>query len=231
MTARVGAVCGLAAEAECLEFFPSDQRPSVRVAGASAARAHAAATRLVAEGCTALISFGVAGGLDPELASGTIVIAEAVIAQDGRKWATSGSWRQAVHRSLATHSRVVTGPIAGRNTALVSPEAKAMARSRTGAVAVDMESHGVAAAAADAELPFLILRAIADPAGRAIPEWITDTLAADGTVIPQKIAGRLFARPWTVWTLIGLARENGRALRGLRTVARRLGPDLALPER
>lgn len=231
MTGKVGVICGLAAEAECLELFSSDSRPSLRVAGASVARAHAAAKELIAEGCIGLVSFGVAGGLDPSLAAGTIVLASAVVADDGQTWSVDVPWQRSVRDSIANHVPATIGVIAGQDRALTSREAKESARRMTGAVAVDMESHGVAVVAAEAGLPFLVVRAIADPATRAIPEWIANAVAPDGTVIPQRIAGRLFARPWTVWTLIGLARENGRALRNLRATMGYIGGKFSWPDR
>ena len=66
------------------------------------------------------------------------------------------------------------------------------------------------------------------PATRAIPPWVMDAILPDGGLAPEKIARALLPRPWMVWGLIGLARDNGRALRALGRVAARLGPGLGL---
>jgi len=60
------------------------------------------------------------------------------------------------------------------------PERKAGLFHTTGAIAVDLESHLVAQAAARAGRPFLILRAIADPASRSLPPAAVNGLDSDG---------------------------------------------------
>ena len=73
-SATVGVVTGSWVEARCL------RRQDVRVAcsGGSAERARSEAARLVAEGAAALVSFGLAGGLAPELRPGDLLLPETV---------------------------------------------------------------------------------------------------------------------------------------------------------
>ncbi|MEK7244619.1 MAG: hypothetical protein AAB223_01210 [Pseudomonadota bacterium] len=225
---RLGVITGLAAEADILLEFPSERAPRVEIAGASGARAEAAATRLLAGGCEAILSFGVAGGLDPALAPGTVVIADSIVAADGRRWPTDARWRDAVRRALAGAVPLAAGAIAGSDAPLLTAAAKMDLAGRTGTVAVDMESHGVARAAALSGAPFLAIRAVADGASRAIPPWVMDAILPDGGLAPEKIARALLPKPWQVWGLIGLARDNACALGALRRVALRLGPGLGL---
>ena len=225
---RIGIITGLAAEAEILEAFPLERRPIVAVAGASGARAETAALRLLAGGCEAILSFGVAGGLDPALAPGTLVIADAIVGTDGRRHPTDPAWREAARRALEGSGPLAVGAIFGSDSPLLTVDAKSECAARTGAVAVDMESHGAAKAAARSGAPFLAIRAVADGASRAIPPWVMDAILPDGGLAPEKIARALLPRPWMVWGLIGLARDNGRAIKSLRRVAARLGPGLGL---
>jgi hypothetical protein len=51
----------------------------VEVGGGTPAGAEAAGARAVARGARGLVSFGFAGGLDPALAAGALVVAEAVL--------------------------------------------------------------------------------------------------------------------------------------------------------
>lgn len=224
----LGVITGLAAEADILLEFPSARAPMVEIAGASGARAEAAALRLLAEGCEAILSFGVAGGLDPALAPGTVVIAEVIVGADGRRFPADAAWRDAVKSALAGTVPLAEGAIAGSDAPLLTAEAKKEFAVRTGAVAVDMESHGAAKAAALKGAPFLAIRAVADRASRTIPPWVMDAVLPDGGLAPDKIARALLPKPWMVWGLIGLARDNGRALHTLRRVASRLGPGLGL---
>ncbi len=220
---RLGIITGLASEADCLSGIPVDRRPLVKSAGASTEGARRVARALLSRGCTRLLSFGTAGGLAPDLGPGALVIAEAVIAPDGRRFATDAPWRDGLRAALAGETDIRVAALAGSEQAVTTPAAKRRLRESTGAAAVDMESLGVAEVASQADVPFLALRAIADPAARAIPPWVMKAVLEDGGIDPMGIIRPLLARPWTVWALIGLARENGKALAALRGVALRVG--------
>ena len=209
----LGVVTGLKAEADCVAAVGV---AGVFSAGGSARRAHEGALALVDRGAGALLSFGVGGGLDPALAAGELVLADAVIAPDGRRFATDPAWRERLRR---LHLSLSVGSIAGSERMLHGPDAKAALRAATGAALVDMESHGVAAAAAARRLPFMAIRAVADPAGRAVPWCARAGLSADGRTRPLPVLGRLCLRPWELPALITLARETARALESLRRLA------------
>ena len=223
---RPGVITGLLSEAECLTELLADRRPAVKCAGIGAKRARNAAQTLLSQGCDGLVSFGVAGGLDPKLMPGSIVIADAVTAPDGRRIATDTAWAEGLANVIGGRMAVACGPIAGSDTVIASAAGKRELRDSTGAAAVDMESHGIGEVAAAAGIRFLAVRAIADPAARAIPPWVLKGVAEDGGLRPAAVIAPLLARPWMVWALIGLARENGKALRSLRRVAALGGPRL-----
>lgn len=225
---RLGVITGLASEADCLSEIPVDRRPLVESAGASPEGARRVARALLSRGCTGLLSFGTAGGLDPDLGPGALVLAEAVVAPDGGRFATDAPWRDRLRAALSGEADMAVATLAGSGHAVSTPAAKRRLRETTGAAAVDMESLGVAEVAAQADVPFLALRAVADPAARAIPPWVMKAVLADGSIAPEAIIRPLLVRPWTVWALIGLARENGRALAALRRVASRAGAGFGL---
>ncbi len=225
---RVGVITGLVAEAEILESFPAEVRPAFAAAGASAVRAEAAALGLLDRGCAAILSFGVAGGLDPALAAGTIVIADSVVGWDGRRHPTDPAWREAARRALQDSGPVAVGAIFGADAPLITRDAKKECAARTGAVAVDMESHGAVRSAVGKGAPFLAIRAVADDASRTIPAWVMDAILPDGGLAPDVILRALLPKPWMVWGLLGLARDQARAVKALRRVVARLGPGLGL---
>src|SRR5712671_6734446 len=116
----------------------------------------------------AVISFGVAGGLDPSLKSGDVVVATEVMAGDSRWLAGLALSEELIAGSGLGRRRVVQGGLAGVEKVVAAQAGKAALHLETGAIAVDMESHIAAAYAAEAGLPFAALRVVSDPAGRAL---------------------------------------------------------------
>ena len=114
-----------------------------------------------------IISFGIAGGLDPSLRPGDLVVANEVMAADDR-WATAATLSETlVEGTNIGRRKIVGGTIVGAEEVILHPRDKIQLHKETGATAVDMESHIAAAYAASVGLPFAALRVINDPASRA----------------------------------------------------------------
>jgi len=175
----------------------------------------------------AVISFGIAGGLDPDLAPGDVVIGTAVIVGDGaagRRLPCDPAIVAAHAERLATRGRrVVTADVAGVETAILTTAAKATLRARTGAAIVDMESHVAAAFAARRGLPFAILRVVCDPAERALPAFAAAALKPNGDPDISAVLAALMRREARVGELVRLARDSGEAFRGLSRARALLG--------
>jgi adenosylhomocysteine nucleosidase len=221
--AVVAVVTGMRAEARCLRAH------DVRVAcsGGSAERARAEAARLVAEGAAALVSFGLAGGLAPVLRPGDLLLPETVISPDGRLTPTDVGWRERLKLRLETGGlRAEGGWLAGSERVVATVGDKRALCALTGAAAVDMESHEVAAVAAATDRPFVVIRAIADPHDRVIPQAALETLRPDGRVRLRATLGGLFRQPGQLLALLRLGRDTAVALATLRRVAAVAGPRL-----
>jgi hypothetical protein len=105
----------------------------------------------ISAGCRSIISFGVAGGLAPDLVPGDCVVASAIIDYTALR-PTDPLWS----RKLAdTIPGALHGPIVGINSVVSDPADKSRLRTLTGAVAVDMESHLVGRLAASHSSPLL----------------------------------------------------------------------------
>src|SRR6202165_5972340 len=92
-----------------------------------------------------VISFGVAGGLDPSLKSGDVVVATEVLAGDTR-WLAGLALNEEMIASVALgRRRIVRGGLAGVEQVVAARAGKGAVRCGTGAAAVDMESHIAAA--------------------------------------------------------------------------------------
>ena len=163
-----------------------------------------------------VISFGVAGGLDPSLRSGDVVVATEVLAGDTR-WLAGLSLNEELIASVAMgRRRVVRGGLAGVEEVVVARDSKAALRSETGAAAVDMESHIAAAYAAEAGLPFAALRVISDPASRALPELARSAVKPNGDIDLRKVLRGLARNPMSLRALVSTGIDFNRALRSLR---------------
>jgi adenosylhomocysteine nucleosidase len=163
-----------------------------------------------------VISFGIAGGLDPTLRSGDVVVATEVLSGDTR-WLAGLALNEELIASVAMGSRrVVRGGLAGVEQIVVAQSGKAALRSETGAAAVDMESHIAAAYAAEAGLPFAALRVISDPASRALPALARAAIKPNGEIDLRKVLRGLARNPATLRALVSTGIDFNRALRSLR---------------
>jgi adenosylhomocysteine nucleosidase len=87
----------------------------------------------------------------------------------------------------------------------------------------------VAEAARCAGVPWLAVRAVADPADAMLPPAIIRALNHRGQVEAMRLVATLLRHPRDLAAIPPLARGFHAALRTLRTVAQRAGPTLLAP--
>ncbi len=201
------AVTGLLAEAR----IASGSGVLTAVGGGDAARLALLVQAAIARGVGAVISFGIAGGLRPGLAPGSVVVARAV--DDGNcRMEAAPAWVERLARALP-HAHVAD--IAGVDEAVCGTADKAALHRRTGAAAVDMESHVAARLAAQNGLPFAALRIVADPADRCLPAAALAGMRPDGSTDVGAVLRSLLRGPSQLPGLISTALDARRAFRGL----------------
>lgn len=163
-----------------------------------------------------VISFGVAGGLDPELESGDVIVATEVIAGP-RSWLAGPALSdELIDGAGLAGQRIVRARLVGVEQVVPAQSAKAALRRETGAAAVDMESHIAADYATAASLPFAALRVISDPATRALPALAVNAVKPDGNIDLAKVLRGVARNPLVVRALVSTGRDFNRALRSLR---------------
>jgi adenosylhomocysteine nucleosidase len=186
------------------------------VSGIGFAAAAVAARALVAAPVSALMTFGLAGGLDPALESGAVVLPAQVISTSGARFDTCRSWRARLAAEIGSSQAAVDGTLLSSALLLDSPAKKEAMFQETGAVAVDMESAAVAAVAAAHQLPFVALRVIVDTASDALPRSVIAASQGGRLRIGSLLAG---LSPGQIKALLGLALRYRAAKGSLRAVA------------
>ncbi|MEJ0062138.1 MAG: phosphorylase [Alphaproteobacteria bacterium] len=207
---RFGILTGLAAEARLLRGAGT-----VCCAAADGQVARRMMRDMIGSGITHAVSFGLCGGLEPGLPSGSIVIASHVA---GLGMALDCN-NALVAEMAALLPGAQVGGIWGTDAAVAGVRDKAQLYRRSHCLAVDMESHIVAELAADARLPFIALRVVCDPAEFPLPPAALVPLKRGGVPDMGSILRSLLRRPGQIGGMLGLARHHHRAMRGLAEAA------------
>jgi adenosylhomocysteine nucleosidase len=166
---------------------------------AGAARA---ARWLISQGATSLVSFGLAGALDPALRPGDLVIPRTVLCAE-KRFTVTPQWTPTCELLFAADHVLATA--ANKHAAWAA----------TNASAVDLESGAVAQVAAEAGIGFSVLRAICDPAERDLPPAALLALDGAGRIGMLRVLASVAAQPQQIPALLRLAQDASAARRGL----------------
>jgi len=211
-------VTGLLAEARAADL----NEGRTIAGGGDPVRLEAELGRALSDGAEAVLSFGLAAGLEPGLAPGTVLIPAEVVAGSDR-YATDPRWSERMRQLLGEAD---PRPVAGVDAPLIRSDDKTRLHETTGAVAADMESHLAASLALRAGRPFAVLRVISDPAERALPSAALIGMKSGGRVDPLAVLASLLRHPGQLPGLARVAAEARTAMRVLRRCRSALGPTL-----
>jgi hypothetical protein len=162
--------------------------------------------RAANDGCRGLVSYGVAGGLGPDLRSGDIVVASAVVGPNERM-PTDDAWSAWLLSAIPT---AVYGPISGVDVPIPAGRSRGELGLRSGALVADMESHIIARMAAASALRFIAVRVVVDAASRNVPPTALSCVSSDGETSRWRLSRLLLGRPsdtvdimklWADWWL------------------------------
>jgi adenosylhomocysteine nucleosidase len=203
----LGVVTGMQSEAR---LFGADVLTVSAGGDAQATRDGIAA--LIARGADRLVSFGIAGALDPALKPGDLVVGAAVRTAQGDRMPVDQKWLV----QLTTHlGSARVADVYGSTRIAATAAAKATLHRDTGAVAVDQESHWVAEAAHTRRIPFIVLRAIADRAEDDLPPAVLVGLDAKGNPRTGAVILALLRDPRQIGGLVRVGLQTRTALQAL----------------
>jgi adenosylhomocysteine nucleosidase len=153
--------------------------------------------------CQGVIMAGLAGGLDPLLQAGDVVIDETspVEAPDPR-------WRR--------------GPIHSTDRIVATPADKASLFAATRALVVDMENAAARRLAADLNVPFLGIRAVSDRADEPLDPLTLAWTDPSGRLRPARLALDLCRRPQMIPRLWHMRARASFAMRNLADALRQI---------
>jgi hypothetical protein len=158
--------------------------------------------------------------LVPDLRPGDCIIASAV-ADAETVCPTDPTWSQRLYEAMPNARH---GTIAGVNAVVATPAAKQQLHARTGALAVDMESHLVSRAAAAHKLAFAAIRVVLDPVHRPVPMAAVMAMGVDGNIDLAALVREIVARPSQLSTLLRIAADAYLARSTLIRLRELLGP-------
>lgn len=203
----------------CLKICSSP----IRVRGRK--NAQTAANLLIKQGATRLISWGCAAALSPGLSSGDLVLADTVISAEGENIALDNIWYKQVKTVLeklsleCKPSTLRSGDLLESKVLVAKSTEKQQLYQQTRAVALDMESVSIAKVARKQGIPFLAIRAIANPVSMDLPNAVSYALNAKGDVQLIKLLKFLLTHPNELSGLIALGKQFSAAKSTLKTVA------------
>ncbi len=199
---------------------------STRSCGMGRERAARAARELLAQGCTALVSWGFAGALAPRLHRGDLLLPARVVNVDGTGIEVDVRWHRRMQQVLAPAPTPCAETLLHAPEPVLTADAKAALFASSRAAAVDMESATLGAVANAAGVPFLAVRAIVDIHSDSLPVWASRALDDSGRLAARVVLTGLLQRPGDLLRLLRLARGVAAARASLARAAQLAGPHL-----
>jgi len=186
------------------------------VSGMGAERARRAAQLLADRGARQLVSWGLAGGLQPGLASGRMLCPTGVLDSRGERYPVTAELQTLCLARVCPGAE--TGDLISWDEVLFDPTQKQALYRDSGALAIDMETAAIAQVARERNLDFVVLRSVFDPAEQVLPESILNNTDAWGAVKLSGLTVALLRRPADLLLLPGLvqlARRSGQSLKAM----------------
>ena len=148
-----------------------------------------------------IIAAGFAGGLNPELKLGQMILDDSDLSEHGL--------------NLSGTAALFHGKIHSASKVMVTPLDKASLRKESNADAVDMESSAVRSIARNHRIPMVALRVITDPYNEALPLDFNQFMNTAGSMRYGRLACHLLRNPSNISRLIQFQKKLNYAAQQL----------------
>ena len=155
-------------------------------------------------------------------------MASRVTDEDGAVYEADATWVASATRATGGRPAII---VSARRIVDSAEEKRRLARhAGAGLAVVDLESAAYVAAAEQAGLPWLILRAISDTAGEALPAILNRSADASGSVNRGRVLRGLLGDPGALPQLLALRKRVGQCAEVLARAAEAALPACAFAE-
>jgi adenosylhomocysteine nucleosidase len=182
------------------------------VLGVGPERAGASMTALLDRGgpkVNGVLVVGVAGGIDPELETGDLLLADRYALQDGAAQGAGLAIRpdpqmlqSAQQAALDLSVPTFDGGSLTVDHLVAEPEERVELRARYQATSVNMEDYRVAEAAQRAGVPFLSVRVVLDTASQRLPGYLPGLARSR-----YKVVTKVLLMPWRIPNMLRLKKQ------------------------
>ncbi|MCP4407237.1 MAG: hypothetical protein GY807_05640 [Gammaproteobacteria bacterium] len=232
MSSRLlGICCALTAELRTLtrngiapgELAYLDQNTVITLTGIGREQARRGASRLIAEGAGALLSWGSAAALDEDLKPGDIVLPRTISSVDGKIFTANKDWHQRLSQHFGKKFEVHTGALAETYAVLTDIAQKRSLAASQGAIAADMETAAIAEICQRTGILWIAVRAISDTVTMRVPQRLVKAVNEVGVMPLPHIVTEVILHPQDWLTVIRLARGMHSAQTSLKQLFRFTG--------
>lgn len=229
---KLGIIVALAEELKSLTNQTIETGSSINLkedvllflSGTGPERAGEAASLLVEQGASALLSWGCAAGLISELKPGNLLLPEQIHSADGIVLPVDKDWHNRLQHILSGDIPILKGSLLEYVKIISDPDEKRLLNENSQAIAVDMESAAIAKVAQKNNLVFLAIKAIADTSHQRIPQSVLKSLDTHGQINKRVLIKHALLHPFDCIALAQLGRQFSLAKKTLLKIAT-IAPD------
>ncbi|MCS5668909.1 MAG: hypothetical protein NZ876_16150 [Dehalococcoidia bacterium] len=156
-----------------------------------------------------VLVLGVAGGVDPDLETGDLLLADRYALQNGAAQGAgrairpdAGMLQSAQQAALNLSVPVFDGGSLTVDHLVAEPQEREELRTQYQIHSVNMEDYRAAEAAQKSGVPFLSVRVVLDTASQSLPGYLPGL-----TRSPYKVMTNVLLMPWRIPTMLGLKKQ------------------------